>query len=182
MQGIFYGAQYTMDGELLLTFKVDETKSNIEQMNGFEGKDLTITVKQTRNKRSLRANAYFWELVGKIATVVHTDTESIYLMMLERYGEFDYIEVYAQAMGQIKELYRHTVEEYRYEAQTTLEDGSEMYMEMVALRCYIGSSQYDTKQMSRLIDGTVWEAKQLGIETLPPDELAQMVKFWKGAV
>jgi hypothetical protein len=33
--------------------------------------------------------------------------------------------------------------------------------------------------MSILIDGTVQEAKDLGIETIPPAELARLVKAWK---
>jgi hypothetical protein len=42
-----------------------------------------------------------------------------------------------------------------------------------------GSSEYDTKEMSRFIDGIVAEAKELGIETLPPAELETMMKAWK---
>ena len=33
--------------------------------------------------------------------------------------------------------------------------------------------------MSRLIDGTVFEAKELGIETLTPDELMRLKEQWK---
>jgi hypothetical protein len=32
--------------------------------------------------------------------------------------------------------------------------------------------------MSRLIDGTVFEAKELGIETLTPNELERMKNEW----
>jgi hypothetical protein len=39
---------------------------------------------------------------------------------------------------------------------------------------YYGSSTYDTKQMSLLVDQLVCEAKELGIETLPPDELRRL--------
>lgn len=38
-----------------------------------------------------------------------------------------------------------------------------------------GSSTYDTKEMSELINGLVTECKEQGIETLPPDELARMM-------
>ena len=33
--------------------------------------------------------------------------------------------------------------------------------------------------MSTLIDGTVAEAKELGIETMPPAELAKMMAAWE---
>ena len=38
-----------------------------------------------------------------------------------------------------------------------------------------GSSEYDTKEMSHLIDGLVSECKEMGIETLPPEELERMM-------
>jgi hypothetical protein len=42
-----------------------------------------------------------------------------------------------------------------------------------------GSHTYDSREMSRLIDGTVSEAKELGIETLSPAELERMKQQWR---
>jgi hypothetical protein len=33
--------------------------------------------------------------------------------------------------------------------------------------------------MSKLIDGTVMEAKQLGIETMTPDQMKRMLASWE---
>ena len=38
-----------------------------------------------------------------------------------------------------------------------------------------GSSGYNTSEMSALIDGVVSECKEMGIETLPPEELERMM-------
>ena len=38
-----------------------------------------------------------------------------------------------------------------------------------------GSSTYNTREMSVLIDGVVTEAKELGIETLTPDQIKEMM-------
>ena len=43
---------------------------------------------------------------------------------------------------------------------------------------YFGSSDYDTKQMSRLISLVVEDAKAQGIETLTPQELSRMEEEW----
>ena len=43
-----------------------------------------------------------------------------------------------------------------------------------------GSHTYNTAEMARLIDGTVDEAKALGIETLTPAELERMKSTWTG--
>lgn len=44
---------------------------------------------------------------------------------------------------------------------------------------YYGSSTYDTKQMSALIDVAVESCKGLGIETMPPAELAALEASWQ---
>ena len=41
-------------------------------------------------------------------------------------------------------------------------------------RIYKGSSEYDSKEMSIFIDGIVQECKNVGIETLTPDEIARL--------
>ena len=46
------------------------------------------------------------------------------------------------------------------------------------LAAYHGSSVYDTKQMSRLIDNLVQDCKEIGIETLPPEKLSLLVEDW----
>ena len=46
------------------------------------------------------------------------------------------------------------------------------------IRSYISSSDYDTAQMSRLIDLVVEDCKQMGIETMTPKELDALVSRW----
>lgn len=43
---------------------------------------------------------------------------------------------------------------------------------------YYGSSTYNTRQMSHLIDMAVQDCVEQGIETLPPDKLAGMMEEW----
>ena len=46
------------------------------------------------------------------------------------------------------------------------------------LKCYYGSSVYTSDEMSRLIDLAVADAKELDIETMTPDEIAELNAFW----
>lgn len=48
-------------------------------------------------------------------------------------------------------------------------------------RFWVGSSQYDTREMSILIDGIVDECKQIGLETWPPDQIALLKDNWQEA-
>ena len=43
---------------------------------------------------------------------------------------------------------------------------------------YYGSSTYDTKQMSALIDILVQDAQALGIETATPEQIAKYKELW----
>lgn len=46
-------------------------------------------------------------------------------------------------------------------------------------KVYKGSSEYDTKEMSVLIDGIVYEAKQLDIATLEDYKIEKLIEEWK---
>ena len=46
------------------------------------------------------------------------------------------------------------------------------------VNCYYGSSTYNTRQMSRLIDSLIEECKEQGIETMTPAELALLKEDW----
>ena len=45
-------------------------------------------------------------------------------------------------------------------------------------RGYKGSHELNTAEMAKLIDGTVYECKEAGIETLTPNELERMKGLW----
>ena len=53
-----------------------------------------------------------------------------------------------------------------------------MKMMSIRARIFKGSSEYDTREMSVLIDGVISEAKELDIETLPPHEIERMKQKW----
>ena len=48
-------------------------------------------------------------------------------------------------------------------------------------KVYKGSSEFDTREMSVLIDGIVSEAKALGIQTETPQKIAEMKSLWNEA-
>lgn len=48
----------------------------------------------------------------------------------------------------------------------------------IKVHCYYGSSTYDTKEMSLLIELLVEEAKQLNIEVKTEQEIESLLKMW----
>lgn len=132
-------------------------------------KKLRIKTVQYREKRSLDANAYMWVLLQKMAEVLKTTKDELYLEVLDRHGQFTHIIVKPRIVDRVKAEWRNVRElgEVTVNGQTGIQ-----------LQCYFGSSTYDTKEMSVLIDGVVSECKELGIETLPPDKLEHMKALW----
>ena len=50
--------------------------------------------------------------------------------------------------------------------------------ENVIVRCYYGSSQYNTEQMSRIINYIVEECNQQGIDTMTEQERSLLLAQW----
>ena len=138
-------------------------------VNQLDDKEYTLEIKKFRRRRSLDANAYFWVMVGKLADALHTDNNSVYIDLLERYGVFTHVIVKEKAAEQFKQEYR-LVKDL---GEVTVNGASG-----IQLQCFFGSSSYDTKQMARLIDGTISECKEVGIETMTPQELEILKTEW----
>jgi hypothetical protein len=159
-----------LSSELNITFTVNEKNTALPEYEKLKGyKKLRVKAVQYREKRSLDANAYLWTLLQKLAETLHTDKWTLYLKMLKRYGQFTYIVVKPSAVEGVKKQWRECEEVGEIDVNGT---------KAVQMLCYYGSSTYDTKEMSVLIDGVVSECKDLDIETLTPDEITRMKESW----
>ena len=134
-----------------------------------KGKELVAEIKQYRHKRSLDSNAYMWVLLGKMASVLNTSKEEVYLSMLDAYGVYTHIVVKPEIVERVKTEWKTVLElgEVTINGKTGIQ-----------LQCYFGSSTYDTKEMCTLIDGVVSEAKELGTDTVSTRELEIMKNAW----
>ena len=163
--------QYSADmmPELVLSLTSRECLNHLEDIKAATDnkKLIDVEIKPHRERRSLDANAYLWVLIGKIAEVLRTDKDAVYLTMLKRYGQYTYIIVKKEAVDKMVASWR-LVEEV---GQTKDEKGVQML-------AYFGSSTYSTVEMARLIDGVVSDAKELGIETMTPNEIAAIKERW----
>lgn len=156
-------------GKPQITFEVNERNDFELLVDELKDKDkLSIEVKQYREKRSLNANNYAWALITQIADVVRANKEEIYLKMLRRYGQSELISVVAN-------IPIHEYIKYCEEAGESSLNGKLFKHYKV----YKGSSEFDTREMSIFVDGIVSEAKELGIQTETPDQIAEMKALWK---
>jgi hypothetical protein len=159
-----------LSGELNITFTANEKNTALPEYEKLKGcKKLRVKAVQYREKRSLDANAYLWTLLQKLAETLHADKWTLYLKMLKRYGQFTYIVVKPSAVEGVKKQWRECEKVGEIDVNGT---------KAVQMICYYGSSTYDTREMSVLIDGVVSECKELDIETLSLDEIARMKESW----
>lgn len=127
--------------------------------------DKVFEVIEHHEKRSLSANAYAWALINKIADALRKSKEEVYLQMLKDYGQSEFVSVLSSI--DVKGYFKY-YEEYG--------KGHVEGREFTHYKVYKGSSEFDSKEMSVLIDGIIQEARQLGIETITPAEKERMIR------
>lgn len=171
IKGKLVRKSFALNGNPELTFQISEGKPNALAL---EEKDYLITLGNPK-KRSLDANAYFHLLVNRIAhntkrsdsevkkwlnleygTVMMIDSEK-YIITMEFKNDLEVVYPYCKVIG-VGEVNGKRFRHWQVYKQT---------------------HTLDTKEMANLIDGTIREANDLGIETLTPNELAKMKGYGK---
>lgn len=140
-----------------------EVQAEPEALEKYMDIDLDISFSRHRNRRSIDANAFLWACLGEIARAINSDTWSVYLYMLERYGKFTHILVKPEAVEQVRQVWRET-------KIVGEKDG------MIQMLCFFGSSTYNTKEFSQLLDGVVSEMKEMHLETPPDEEMKRLLE------
>ena len=174
MKGRLRDLTFGRHGEQILSLAVQADFRN--KFDELKDSDLDIEIKKHRERRSLNANAYFHLLVNKIAEQQGLGNEEVKTSLVVEYGALAKDENGAvvgfklPSSVDVRTLYR-----YVKCFDTRVEDGKEF-------NCYLVYKQthlLDSKEMARLIDGTVYEAQSLGIETATPEELARYKEEWR---
>lgn len=132
-----------------------------------QDKEKQFEILEWRMKRSLNANAYAWVLITKIANAMRLSKEEVYLNMLKHYGQSEIVSVLSKI--NVSGYFKY----YEKIGTATLQG-----KEFTHYKVYKGSSEYDTREMSILIDGIVQEAKNMDIETLSDDEILHLKQLW----
>lgn len=174
MRAVFEVAKVIVDGDisyLCIGVPYRVAKKFVGEM---KPKKYVAEFKEYRDMRSLDANKYFWVLLDQIAEVLEREKEDLYLKYVKKVGPFKDFTLTEDEAKTFRVSWSMLGTGWPTEQVDYDHDG-----DRVVIRAYYGSSQYNTKQMSRLIDMVVEDAKGLGIETLTPEELARMKEGWK---
>lgn len=149
-----------------------EEQNNMEPLNELLNNEKLKVAKidNKKKKRSLNANNYAWAIITQIADVLRAGKEEIYLQMLKRYGPSSVVSVVEEAA----EVFKKSVKYCEEFGQSELNGKN-----FVHIKVFMGSSEFDTKQMSIFIDGIVNEATELKIPTMTSTEIEKLKNSWQ---
>jgi hypothetical protein len=136
---------------------------------------LTVEITKQRKKRSLDSNAYLWTLCQKIAEVIHSTKELVYQKYIKEVGQFEIVPIKNEAVERWIEVWNG--KGLGWFAEVMEDSKLPGYKKVIS---YYGSSVYDSREMSVLLDEVVRECKEFNIEVLPPAEIEALKNSWKG--
>ena len=159
--------------QIILTLNERESLLSLEKLKGDK---LSVEIKKWRKKRSLDANSYCWVLCDRVAKELSKESivtkEQIYKDAISQVGTFEPMIIEEKAYDNFKRIWEKQGLGFMVQ-EITRKD------KCVKVHCYYGSSTYDTKEMSLLIQIIVDLAKSLDIETKPKEEIESLLRSWK---
>lgn len=161
--------------KVLVTLMLDTEKiEEIEKLSILD--KLSISIKKFFQKRSLDANAYCWVLCDKIAKELNKDgqvvtKEDVYKDAILQIGSFEPFIAQEISFKKFKRIWEKQGLGFLVQ-EVSRKD------KCVKVHCYYGSSTYDTKEMSLLIQLLVDLAKSLNIETKTEAEIKSLLEQW----
>lgn len=161
--------------KLKISLLVDVNNKEVVEKLKSENK-LCIELKKWRQKRSLDANSYCWVLCDKIAKELCKDgtivtKEDVYKDAILQIGSFEPFIVQEKTYMNFKRIWEKQGLGFLVQ-EVSKKD------KCIKVNCYYGSSTYNTKEMSLLIEDLIELAKTLNVETKSQSEIDSLLKEW----
>ena len=174
MKGRLKDLTFGAHGEQHITITV--TSDFQESYDALKDTDINVEIKKWRKPRSRDANAYFHVLVNKIAEAQSLGDDEVKRSLVVEYGALakdedgNTLGAMLPVTADMDDFYPY----YRLYKTMTLE-GREYNCDLFYKRTH----PMDTKEMARLIDGAIYVAKGLGIDTDTPEQIARYKEEWQ---
>lgn len=153
-----------LDNKVEITFTAQ--RSAIKELEAIKDTELTVTVKEFRQKRSLSQNAYLWVLLDQIGIKINRSKIDVYKEFIKDYGVFEVLPIKNEAAEKFKTKWSKNG--LGWFTEDLGESKINGYTKLIA---YYGSSSYDSSEMKRLIDAVVQDCEELGIQTMTASEI-----------
>lgn len=157
-----------------ISFLIND-KSKLPIIEELKGLKLKITAKRYIKKRSINANNYFWELLQELCELAEIDTIEEYKRRIKELGIFRRFKIEKDNIKTFEKMWTKQGIAWFCEIADTEIIGN---TEFKIINAYYGSSSFNSKQMSRLINDLVEDCKIYGIGTKKPEEIKNLIKGW----
>lgn len=167
-------------GCLIIRPEREELGKAMALVRKMKNKQYQMEVKEHRKKRSLDANQKLWALINEMSTILKLTPEEIYQGYIPDVGEnYRVFPVKPEDINEVAE------EWCRGHIGRMVEDMGPCRLRDLKgyhnLKCYRGSSEYDTPTFSRLLELVMQDCRQLGIETLSEREKSLLMEEWEAS-
>ena len=156
------------NGELTVRLSVSPSSKVAARMTAKEFREpkgeLVVDIKERKSSRSLRQNAMMWALIAKIAEAQSGDrsaesTMAVYCNLLqEANAAFEWLLTTAEKRELLKSF--RAVQEYG-EREVMSKNGETIKMKVY--KCFVGSSKFDTDEMTQMIECAIRYCDELGL-------------------
>ena len=154
----------------LMLPRILEFVANLDDNGDFE-----LSIDKVKGKRSNDANRYFWELVGQLSEKINVSPEDIYRTYIKDIGgNYEVLPIRDDAVETWIKNWRGRG--IGWQCEIVGESKLRGYTNVI---CYYGSSTYDSRQFTRLVNLCIDDCKANGIETMSPSEMALMMRNYK---
>lgn len=171
MNGVLKDLAFSRTGENVLTITTRESCKALWDKLG--GSEISFEIKRKTVPRSRNANAMCWAMCDQIAKVLKITKEEVYRKCITEVGIYTPLPIREEAVEDFQRIWSsHGVGWICVVVDDSKIEGYKLVF------AYQGSSTYDVKQMSRLLDCIIQEAKELGIETMTEKERSLLLNAW----
>lgn len=165
-----------LSGNTRTSVVLDVFGNHVADLEAFGNKVLDIEIKLHREKRSIKANNLCWELCTQIGRAMTPPLakEDVYRDAIRAVGEYDQYYIKEEALDSFMETRKLLGVGWFAEVV-----GDAPLRGWVEVFAYKGSSTYDTKAMSVLIDYLVDQAEQMELQiAYDLQEIEQIKEDW----
>ena len=115
----------------------------------------SVELKKYKSKRSIEQNKLMWEIINRISKETQNDEWDIYCHILEKADcKSEFLMILPEAYEMIKKTFR---------ASKICEHRQYNGKDMLIIKAFIGSSKFDTKEMTELINYCIQVAAEQNI-------------------
>ena len=167
-----------------LVFRLDKSHNHLlgKLNKTLQSEEISLVIDKWRKVRGLTANSYLFVLLNQLAPKLNESLGNQYVKAIKDYGQcFKGIAMHKEALKIFEQDWNNkaTTLQHSISMVDVINEFTSKGVEWVEIIAWRGSSQYDSKEFSILLNGVIEDCKEQGIETMTADEIQQLINTQK---